>query len=66
MHDAERDGIEEIQVAVVEPGVAPEELLQSITSALRGLQIGLFRVLVLSHIPRTATGKIERGGCAAP
>ena len=38
----------------------PGEVLKRVAAALRNYQVGSFHVVILSHIPRNATGKIER------
>ena len=55
-----RDGIEEICIAVSRPSVGDEELLRRITDALRGSACGRFNVVKVTRIPRTPTGKLQR------
>ncbi|HLJ21052.1 MAG TPA: class I adenylate-forming enzyme family protein, partial [Stellaceae bacterium] len=55
-----RDGIEEVCIAVAGQRTSDEELLRRITGAFRGFQIGRFNVIKLPSIPRTANGKLQR------
>lgn len=54
------DGIEEAVVAVSSPRCSGEELLERLTLAFRGIEIGRFHILNLARIPRNANGKIQR------
>jgi acyl-CoA synthetase (AMP-forming)/AMP-acid ligase II len=54
-------GIEEVCVAVADAAGGDQELLDWITRAFHGFQIGIFRVAKLAAIPRNAAGKIQRG-----
>ena len=55
-----RDGIEEVCVAVAGQRCSDEKLLQRITEAFRDFQFGQFHVIKMSAIPRTANGKLRR------
>ncbi|HYC15102.1 MAG TPA: class I adenylate-forming enzyme family protein, partial [Stellaceae bacterium] len=56
------EGIEEICVAVVEPGHGDADLMERITRAFWDHHIGRnFYVVKLTRIPRNANGKILRG-----
>jgi len=54
------EGIEEICVAVANPGHDDAELLERITNAFRNHHVGRFCVVKLVYIPRNANGKIQR------
>ena len=55
-----RDGIEEVYIAVAGQRCSDEELLRRITEALRHFQFSQFNVVKLDTIPRTANGKLQR------
>jgi len=55
-----RDGIEEICIAVSGQRSSDDELLQRITDAFRGFQVGRFNVVKVTSIPRTQNGKVQR------
>jgi acyl-coenzyme A synthetase/AMP-(fatty) acid ligase len=55
-----RDGIEELCIAITGQRSSDAVLLQRITDALRDLQLGRFHVIKLPTIPRTAIGKLQR------
>jgi len=57
---ANRERIEEVYVAVANVRQDPKELLARVTQAFRFQQLGVFHVVVLPAIPRTASGKIQR------
>jgi len=52
-------GIEEVCVAVADAAGGDQELVDWITRAFHGVQIGAFRVARLPVIPRNAAGKIQ-------
>ena len=54
------EGIEEICVAVANPGHDDADLMARVTAAFRDCHIGHFLVVKLPRIPRNANGKIER------
>ena len=54
------EGIEEICVAVANPGHSDAELLERVTHALRNDQVGRFHIVRVARIPRNANGKIQR------
>jgi len=55
-----RDGIEEVCVAVTSPRVDDRELARLVTAAFAGLQFGCIHVVVLERIPRDEGGRILR------
>jgi acyl-coenzyme A synthetase/AMP-(fatty) acid ligase len=55
-----RDGIEEIWIAVADCPLADPVLLQRLESVLQRLQVGRFKILRLPRLPRNASGKIQR------
>ena len=55
-----RDGIEEIWIAVADCPLADPVLLQRLEGILQRLQVGRFKILRLPRLPRNASGKIER------
>jgi acyl-coenzyme A synthetase/AMP-(fatty) acid ligase len=55
-----RDGIEEVCIAVAGQRCSDEILLQRITGAFRHFQFGQFHVIKMPAIPRTANGKLRR------
>jgi acyl-coenzyme A synthetase/AMP-(fatty) acid ligase len=55
------DGVEELWIAVSGADARDDRLLQRINDAVRQFPLGSFRVVKLAGIPRTATGKIQRG-----
>ena len=55
-----RDGIEEIWIAVADCPTADRELVQRLEQALGRLQLGTFHVTRLPRVPRNASGKIQR------
>jgi acyl-CoA synthetase (AMP-forming)/AMP-acid ligase II len=55
-----REGIEEIYVAVSGARCGSEELLARVKRAFEGQALGAFYVAVLPAIPRSAGGKIQR------
>lgn len=55
-----RDGIEEIVIAVSAMRTGDRELLERIRSVLAGWQLGRIRIVKVDRIPRNANGKIER------
>jgi acyl-coenzyme A synthetase/AMP-(fatty) acid ligase len=55
------DGTEELWIAVSGADGNDSALLQRISDAVRHLPLGHFGVAKLARIPRTATGKIQRG-----
>ena len=57
---ANADGVGELWIAVSGAEITDDILMQRIYDATRHWPLGLFHVVRLSHIPRTATGKIER------
>jgi acyl-coenzyme A synthetase/AMP-(fatty) acid ligase len=57
---ANREGIQEIHVAVANVQVDQRELLDRITRALSGVPLGKIHVVILATIPRNPAGKIER------
>ncbi|MGH7124628.1 MAG: class I adenylate-forming enzyme family protein [Stellaceae bacterium] len=57
---ANRDGIQEVYVAVANARLDPQELLARITRAFSGVPLGVFHVLILASIPRNPAGKIQR------
>jgi acyl-coenzyme A synthetase/AMP-(fatty) acid ligase len=54
------EGVEEICVAVANPGHGDAELLARVTRAFENHHIGRFHVVKVPRIPRNANGKIER------
>ena len=56
-----REGIEEIYVAVAGPRHEQSELLARVHRAFEQQQLGAFYVTVVRAIPRNAGGKIQRG-----
>jgi 2,3-dihydroxybenzoate-AMP ligase len=54
-------GIEEVCVALVNPGQPEQELLVRIAEAFSRLELGKYHIVTLDRIPRNAVGKIERG-----
>jgi acyl-coenzyme A synthetase/AMP-(fatty) acid ligase len=54
------EGVEEVCVAVANPGHGDAELLARLTRAFQNHHIGRFHVVKLPRIPRNANGKIER------
>ena len=57
---ANREGIEEVYVAIAGARLDPNELLARVNEAFRTVSVGKFYVVVLSAIPRNAAGKIQR------
>jgi acyl-coenzyme A synthetase/AMP-(fatty) acid ligase len=57
---ANREGIQEIHVAVANVRHDQGELLARITRAFSGVPLGNFHVVILEAIPRNAAGKIQR------
>jgi acyl-coenzyme A synthetase/AMP-(fatty) acid ligase len=55
-----REGIDELYIAVAGQRCSDEDLLRRITEALRGLEVGRFHVVKVPAIPRTANGKLQR------
>jgi acyl-coenzyme A synthetase/AMP-(fatty) acid ligase len=55
-----REGIEEVCIAVAGQRSSDEELVRHITQALRGFQLGRFNVIRVAAIPRTSNGKLQR------
>jgi acyl-coenzyme A synthetase/AMP-(fatty) acid ligase len=55
-----RDGIDEICIAVSRPSVDDAELLRRITDAFRGSAFDRFSVIKVPGIPRTPSGKLQR------
>ena len=55
-----RDGIEEVCIAVAGQRSTDEELMRRITEALRRFQVGRFNVIKVPGLPRTANGKLQR------
>jgi 2,3-dihydroxybenzoate-AMP ligase len=55
-----RDGIEEVCIAVPVDNSDNSTLLKRAELALRRLQVGNFHVVRVARIPRTGTGKIQR------
>ena len=55
-----RDGIEELCIAVVGQRCSDKVLLQRINEAFRGFQFGRFNVVNVPAVPRTADGKPQR------
>ena len=55
-----RDGIEELCIAVAGQRCSDEVLLQRITEAFRRFQFGRFNIVNVPVIPRTANGKLQR------
>jgi acyl-CoA synthetase (AMP-forming)/AMP-acid ligase II len=56
----DRDGIDELCIAVAGQRSADEALLRRITEAFRGLQLGRFKVVKVASLPRTPNGKLQR------
>ncbi len=54
------EGIEEVYVAVANPGHTDAELLRRVTDAFRNHVIGHFCVVKVARVPRNANGKIQR------
>ena len=54
------EGIEEICLAVANPGHDDAELLARITRAFENHHVGRFHVIKVRRVPRNANGKIER------
>jgi 2,3-dihydroxybenzoate-AMP ligase len=57
---ANRDGIEEVHVAIAGARLDPKELLARVMEAFQVFPVGKFHVVVLKAIPRNAAGKIQR------
>jgi acyl-coenzyme A synthetase/AMP-(fatty) acid ligase len=55
-----RDGIEEVCIAVAGQRSSDDDLLRGITEALRRFQLGRFNVIKVSAVPRTPNGKLQR------
>ncbi|HVM80217.1 MAG TPA: class I adenylate-forming enzyme family protein [Stellaceae bacterium] len=55
-----RDGIEEVCVAVAAPRMADRELVERVTALFAGLQFGRVHVVRLERIPRDGDGRIVR------
>ena len=55
-----RDGVEEVCIAVAGQRCSDERLLQRVTEAFRDFQFGRFHVIKMPAIPRTANGKPRR------
>ena len=55
-----RAGVDELCIALVQPELRGEELLNRVMYILRSHGVGFFHVMLLNKIPRNALGKIER------
>jgi len=57
---ADRDGVENVRVAIAGTRLGHQELLELVKQAFSTILIGKFSVVVMAAIPRNAAGKIER------
>jgi len=55
-----REGVEEIWIAVADAKADDKELKERIERGLRPIQLVAFHVVRLAHIPRNPGGKIQR------